>query len=140
MIGLKPRQRPRPPLVLAAYSPAGLDRIARRADGWTPAGLPVAAIPPMWAALRDMATGHGRDPDALTLVVRANVKQSTTPLGPDRPSYWGSVEQIAGDLEATRVAGAHELILDVQGDVTTGSELLTVAATLLDAASLNMAA
>src|SRR4051794_5717491 len=47
----KPKQSPRPPLLLAAYTPAGLDRIARRADGWTPAGLPVAAVGPMWSSI-----------------------------------------------------------------------------------------
>ncbi|MEY2431129.1 MAG: hypothetical protein QOC92_854, partial [Acidimicrobiaceae bacterium] len=64
-IGLKPLQRPRPPILLAAYTPAGLDRIARRADGWTPAGLPVEAIAPMWSALCDMAVGRGREADEL---------------------------------------------------------------------------
>ena len=36
----KPAQRPRPPLLLAAYTPSALDRVARRADAWIPAGLP----------------------------------------------------------------------------------------------------
>lgn len=139
VIGLKPRQRPRPPVLLAAYSPAGLDRVARRADGWMPAGLPVDAVAPMWAAVRDMAAGHGRDPDELTLVVRANVKLSTTPLGADRPSYWGSVEQVASDLDATRSAGAHELIVDLHSDATSGDHMLALAGTLLDAAALTAA-
>src|SRR5207253_2342141 len=76
-----------PPLRPPAYTPAGLDRVARRADGWTPAGLPVGAIAPMWSSVRDLAAGHGRDPDALSLVVRANVKVSGAAFGADRPSY-----------------------------------------------------
>lgn len=48
-VGLKPVQRPHPPLYLGASSVQGLRRIGRRADGW----LPVAVVP-------------GRtDPDAL---------------------------------------------------------------------------
>ncbi|MDQ1534012.1 MAG: hypothetical protein QOF28_1773, partial [Actinomycetota bacterium] len=120
----KPRQRPRPRLLLAAYTPAGLARIARSADGWTPAGLPVDALAPMWAALRDLTAAEGRDPDTLDLVVRANVKITETALGSDRPSYWGSVAQILDDLAATRAAGAHEVILDLGGCASTAAELL----------------
>ena len=109
----KPVQNPRPPLLLAAYTPAGFDRIARRADGWTPAGLPVSAVSPMWATIRDLTAGYGRDPDDMQLVVRANVKVFDHPLGDDRPSYWGSVEQVTDDIDATRAAGAHEIVIDV---------------------------
>jgi alkanesulfonate monooxygenase SsuD/methylene tetrahydromethanopterin reductase-like flavin-dependent oxidoreductase (luciferase family) len=77
-------------LLLAAYTPAGLDRIARRADGWTPAGLPVTAIAPMWTSVRAAAAGYGRNPDELSLVVRANVKVTDSRLGDDRPSYWAA--------------------------------------------------
>jgi probable F420-dependent oxidoreductase len=122
----KPVQRP----LLAAYTPAGLDRVARRADGWTPAGLPVEAVAPMFAAVRDLAASHGRDPDALELVVRANIKLTTTPLGPDRPAYWGAIEQIADDLERTRSAGADEIILELQGCARTLDELFEVAAAI----------
>jgi probable F420-dependent oxidoreductase len=140
VIGLKPVQAGGPPILLAAYTPAGLDRVARRATGWTPAGLPVAAVAPMWASVRDMAAGYHRDPDELELVVRANVKLSPTPLGADRPSYWGTVEQVAEDLDATRAAGAHEVIVDVQGDATTAAELLDLVGSLLGAAAIPVAA
>jgi probable F420-dependent oxidoreductase len=123
----KPIQRPRPPVLLAAYTPAGLERVARRADGWMPAGLPVAAIAPMWATVRDLAAGHGRDPDQLRLVARANAKVTDRPLGDDRPSYWGTLEQITEDVAATAAAGAHEVILDLQATATTAAELLDVA-------------
>jgi probable F420-dependent oxidoreductase len=111
----KPVQRPRPPLLLAAYTPAGLDRVARRADGWNPAGLPVDALRPMWNAIRDLAAGYGRDPDALDLVVRANMVVTDHPVGGDRPSYCGTIDQIAEDLDATRETGADEVILGFSG-------------------------
>jgi probable F420-dependent oxidoreductase len=126
----KPVQKPRPPLLLAAYTPAGLDRVARRADGWIPAGLPVEAVAPMFAAVREMAATHGRSPDALELVVRANIKITADAIAGDRPSYWGSVDQIAEDLDATRAAGAHEIILDLHSNVRTGQGLLELAAEL----------
>lgn len=114
---LAPVQVPRPPVLLAAYSPAGLDRVARRADGWNPAGLPVDAVALMWAQVKDLAVRHGRDPEHLRLVVRANVELADAPLGVDRPTYHGTVEQVAADLDATRRVGAHEVILSVGGDV-----------------------
>lgn len=123
----KPIQRPRPPILLAAYTPAGLDRVARRADGWTPAGLPIEAISPMFGAVRDMAAGYGRDPDAVQLFVRANARVTDRPLGADRPAYHGSTEQITDDLEATRATGAHEIILELQGCAGSIDELLDFA-------------
>jgi probable F420-dependent oxidoreductase len=136
-IGLKPVQRPRPPLLLAGYTPAGLDRVARRADAWNPAALPVDALAPMWRAVRDLAGGHGRDPDTLELVVRANITLSDQDLGADRASYVGSVAQVADDLDATRAAGAHEVVLTLLGDtVASAAELLDVYAELVAAASL----
>lgn len=104
-----------PPIYLAAYTPAGLDRVARRADGWNPAGLPVEALGPMWHAVRDLAHGHGREPDDLELIVRANALLTDGPLGPDRPSYHGTIDQVAADLAATRAVGADEIVLGIMG-------------------------
>ncbi len=108
--------RPRPPVLLAGYTEDGLDRVARRADGWNPAGLPVELLAPMWASVRDRAAAHGRDPDQLELVVRADVAISDSAIDGDRASYTGTVEQVAADIADTRRAGAHEVILGLHGD------------------------
>jgi membrane-bound ClpP family serine protease len=84
----------------------------------------------MFATIRDLAATHGRDPDALELVVRANVKLTPAPLGPDRPAYWGSIDQIADDLERTRTAGADEIILELQGCARTLDQLFEIAAAI----------
>ena len=94
----KPVQRPRPRTLLAAYTPAGLDRVARRAEGWNPAGVDVTQLAPMWQVVCERAVDYGRDPAALSLVVRANIVLHPEPLGDGRPSYWGSLEQVAEDL------------------------------------------
>lgn len=107
----------RPPVMLTAYTHDGLDRVARRADAWNPAGLPIEMLAPMWASLRDLAAGHGRDPDTLELVVRANVDVTDQPIdGDDRTPYHGTFEQVAADIVDTRRAGAHEVILGLRGD------------------------
>ena len=116
----------RPPVLLAAYTPAALDRVARRADGWVPAGFPVDAIGPTWNQVRDAASGYGRDADSMELVVRANIYVSDhpvtgfyvsdRPVAGERTPYTGSVDQIVDDVAATRDAGADEIILHLHGD------------------------
>ncbi|MEV5778234.1 hypothetical protein AB0L49_44695 [Streptomyces antimycoticus] len=41
VVGLKPHQRPGPPVLLAAFTPGGLRRIGRRCDGWLPVAMPL---------------------------------------------------------------------------------------------------
>src|SRR5215831_1602183 len=44
IVGLKPVQRPHPPIYMAGYVAAALQRTASLADGWLPANLPIAAM------------------------------------------------------------------------------------------------
>ena len=111
-----PVQRPRPPVLLSSYSPKGLDRVARRADGWAPSGLPVDSVAAAFGRLRDLAASYGRDPDALELVVRAPISVRARPVEGIRAVYTGSIEQIVEDLAATAVIGAHEVALAVTTD------------------------
>ena len=130
IIGPKPVQSPRPPILLAAYTPAGLEQIARRADGWTPAGMPIGYIGPMWASVLEKAERYGRDPESLRLVIRANVKRTATAMHDVRPPFHGSLHQLRNDLEEYRELGAHEVILDLQGTTSSVDELLDLAADL----------
>jgi alkanesulfonate monooxygenase SsuD/methylene tetrahydromethanopterin reductase-like flavin-dependent oxidoreductase (luciferase family) len=70
----------------------------------------------MWTTVRHLAAGYGRDPDGLHFVVRANMLVTPDPLRADRPSYHGSIDQVADDVEATRRAGADEIVLGLFGD------------------------
>jgi alkanesulfonate monooxygenase SsuD/methylene tetrahydromethanopterin reductase-like flavin-dependent oxidoreductase (luciferase family) len=113
---LRPIQRPRPPVLLAAHGPLGLDRTARRADGWNPADLPLDVLARTWAEVRERAEGHGRDPGTLRLVVRATVALTDRPLDDaDRPTYHGSIDQVVADIVATREIGAHEVVVAIEG-------------------------
>lgn len=130
----KPHQRPHPPILLAAFSPAGFDRIARRADGWLPVGMPPEAIAGIWTGICRAAEGFGRDAARLQLVVRANVKILPAPLDADRSPFAGTIQQIADDVRAIQDSGAHELILDVQADARTGEEVLELTQRIVDTA------
>jgi alkanesulfonate monooxygenase SsuD/methylene tetrahydromethanopterin reductase-like flavin-dependent oxidoreductase (luciferase family) len=112
VIGLKPVQKPHPPVFLATYVPAGLERIGRRADGWNPVGMPVEAMTAMTARMREAAKAAGRDPGRLEVIVRANVAVTPKPLGGDRPIFWGTTEQVKEDVAGVREMGAAELFFD----------------------------
>jgi probable F420-dependent oxidoreductase len=112
VMGAKPMQRPRPPILLGAHSEAGLGRIARRADGWLPFGVPLDDIERQWTATMRMAERHGRNPDDLQLVVRADPRIDAQPGGRHRASFTGGCSEVMNDIERAREIGATELILD----------------------------
>ncbi len=113
-IGPKPVQKPHPPIYMAAYTPSAMKRVAQEADGWFPVGIPIGSIAQMFEVIKGMAQEAGRDPSRLELIVRANVEFSNATLGKDRTDFTGTLEQIAGDIVATRKLGASELLFDVQ--------------------------
>ena len=124
---LKPVQKPRPPVYMAAYAPATMDRVARLADGWIPAGVPLGAMEQMFAGIKQAAAEAGRNPNELKLVVIANLEFHTAPLGDDRPIFAGSPEQIEADIVATRRLGAEEIIFNVlfSPDIDSTEDLLS---------------
>ncbi len=110
----KPVQKPHPPIYIAAFTPEAMRRTARYGDGWMPVGIPVAGMAQMFAGIKKMAEGFGRDPSKLELVVRAHPYFSDKPLGDDRFIFTGTADQIKADIAATRKLGANELFFDVQ--------------------------
>jgi probable F420-dependent oxidoreductase len=127
VVGVKPTQKPRPPLLLATFNPAGLDRIARMADGWLPVGMPLDMIEMMWAGVLRRAAEYGRDTSDMQLVVRAETKIGEIALGSDRPPFSGNWQQVVGDIERAQEIGATELILDMQSTARSTDELIDTA-------------
>jgi len=114
IVGPKPVQKPHPPIYMAAFAPEALKRVARHADGWMPARVPVAGMVQMFGGIKKMAEEFGRDPSKLELIVRGHAYVYDKPLGDDRAIFAGSEDQIKADIAATRKIGAHELFFDVQ--------------------------
>lgn len=127
IVGVKPVQTPRPPILLAAFNPAGLDRIARRADGWLPFGLPLDTIGTTWGTVLHAAEGYGRDPDGLRLVIRADPSFTDIALGSDRLPFTGTRRQVIDDVQRARDLGTAELILDLQTSSGNTDELIDTA-------------
>jgi probable F420-dependent oxidoreductase len=129
-IDLKPVQKPHPPIYLAAFAAAALQRVAKLADGWNPVGMPVDAMSGMFASLKQMAAAAGRDPSSLKMVVRANLNITEKPLGNDRRIFSGVLGQIKEDAAACRQIGAHEVHFDLS--FTPGNRTLDNWLTLME--------
>ena len=115
-IGPKPVQKPHPPIYIGAFMPQAIARVARIADGWVAAAFPPDVMRETFDGIKAAAAEAGRDPDALELIVRANVEIAEQELGGDRFPFTGTIEQIASDISATREIGASELCVDVTFD------------------------
>ena len=108
----KPVQKPHPPIYLAAFAPAALNRIARLGDGWLPVALPVEAMRQMFAALQGMAKEAGRDPAEIKLIVRANIEVRAESRGEAGWIFTGTRDEIKADIAAVRELGAEEIHFD----------------------------
>lgn len=111
-IAPKPVQKPHPPVLLAAFSPPAMKRIAKYADGWHPVGMPIPVIAQMWGQIKDMAKEEGRNPDDLRMIMRGNLEISDQPLGDGRFPFTGSYDQIKADIKAAEEIGTEELTFD----------------------------
>jgi probable F420-dependent oxidoreductase len=95
----KPVQE-RLPVLIGANSPEGIKRAARIADGLNPIAFSAESLRGMVRGFRDAAAAAGRDPDTLTVAVRANVPMTSKPIDDGRPYLGGSPQQIAEDIAA----------------------------------------
>jgi probable F420-dependent oxidoreductase len=111
-VGPKPVQKPHPPIYMAAFAPAALNRIARLADGWNPVAIPSEGMAQMFGSIKEMAKAAGRDPSTLEMIVRANLQVSDKPFGKDRFIFSGTKEQIQEDIVDCQRIGASEIDFD----------------------------
>jgi probable F420-dependent oxidoreductase len=105
---------PIPVLLGGGSTEAALERIARRADGWLPVGIPPAAAGRTWRYILEKAAGHGRETRAMTMIYRADVDLTDGPASPGRRPFTGDIAQVLDDVLACARAGVDELIIDLQ--------------------------
>jgi alkanesulfonate monooxygenase SsuD/methylene tetrahydromethanopterin reductase-like flavin-dependent oxidoreductase (luciferase family) len=111
IVGLKPVQRPHPPIYLAGFVAPALRRAATVADGWLPSTLPLAAIAQMLPQLRAFAREAGRDPGRLEVIYMTGAQVTDAPLDEGtRGILCGSAAQIRADVARLREAGVTEVI------------------------------
>jgi probable F420-dependent oxidoreductase len=112
VVGLKPHQRPAPPVLLAAFTPAGLRRVARRAAGWLPVAMPLPYLTGMWTTILKEAEDAGRDPSTLRMALRVNPELTVEKAEPEQVPGTGTLEQYIDYARAAAEAGVHELFMD----------------------------
>ncbi len=82
------------PILWGGHSEHTLRRVARVGDGWHPLRLTVSEVKQGLARLRELSLKHGRDPDALLVVVRTG-------------------DAFPGDaIHAYEAMGIHHLVMD----------------------------
>ncbi|MEZ5091735.1 TIGR03619 family F420-dependent LLM class oxidoreductase [Nocardioides sp.] len=112
--GLKPVQRPHPPLLLGGAAPAALRRAGRLAQGWISSSRQnLSRISEPIELVREGAREAGRDPDALRFVVRSLVDLADADPGPDRRPLHGTREQVLEDFAMLRAQGVTEVFVDL---------------------------
>jgi probable F420-dependent oxidoreductase len=123
----KPVQKPHPPIVYGAVTPAGARRAARCADGLYPMFLDTNGDPARYDELREVVRREAervrRDLTGFRLYAFASalVVDATDELArrDPRPTLTGTAEQVIADLEAFAAHGYHHITLHV--DVRSGT-------------------
>jgi len=111
IVGLKPVQRPHPPIYLAGYVEAALQRTARLADGWLPANLPIAAMGHMAPQIQALVRQAGRDLGRFEIIYMAGSRITGAPLDEaTRGPLCGSPAQVRADIGRLRDLGVPEVI------------------------------
>ena len=112
--GLRPVQRPYPPVLLGGAAAPALRRAGRLADGWISSSRhDLSRIRDSVALVRDGARDAGRDPDRLRIVVRGVVDLVDDDPGPGRRPLHGTREQVLDDLAGLRAHGVTEVFVDL---------------------------
>lgn len=120
--GLRPVQRPHPPVLLGGAAPAALRRAGRLAQGWI-AGT--RQDPEQLRASVDLvragAEEAGRDPDAVRVLARVVVDLAQVDPGAGRAPFHGTREQVLDDLTALSAQGVTEAFVDLNFSPRVGS-------------------
>ena len=112
-IGPKPLQPSGPPVIIAANERAAIERAGRIGDGLHPIAADWSKLEQAIHGFRSAARMTGRNPDALSIVVRSNTAVSEKPANDPRPPLSGCHEQVVEDLNRLRTLGVNEVFFDM---------------------------
>uniref|UniRef100_UPI0039BFE110 hypothetical protein n=1 Tax=Lentzea alba TaxID=2714351 RepID=UPI0039BFE110 len=123
VVEAKPVRSPHPPILLAAFTPQGLARIAQKADGWLGVGLPLPLLKQTADALRRMTDRPLRTP------TRVNPVLTDEPT--DHVPVRGTIGQFADYLEGEGEI-VDEVLIDLQLTATSEQHLVDLAGEFAD--------
>lgn len=116
-IGPKPVQQPRPPVLIGAFAPAGIQRAARLGFGLNPVAFDAGMLTQLVEGFRAAAAQAGHDPATLPVIARANAHIVDAPANGQRPMFNGSIVQVVEDAHRVAELRADQLFLDFYGEV-----------------------
>ena len=121
-LGIRPVQRPHPPVLVGGAAPAALRRAGRLAQGWIGSTRQdLDSLADSVAQVREGAREAGRDPGAVRILLRAVVDLVDADPGRGRRPFHGTREQVLEDLAAVRREGAGEVFVDLNFSPRVGS-------------------
>lgn len=104
---VSPKPTQPPPVWIGGASDAALRRAARFAAVWQPTPLPIAQLIDGQATLREACAAIGRPPIPTRMSFRVELSTITgnaPPSGKERPTGWGTPDQVVEDLRRYRTA------------------------------------
>ncbi len=117
----KPVQPGGLPVWVGGHTESALRRAGTLGDGWHPIGLrpPAMLLPDEYATkvarVHEWAHKAGRDPQAITLTLRAPMavrpRRAKAPGG-DRPLFQGTAEEVLTDVRAYQALGVRHIVFD----------------------------
>lgn len=138
--GLRPVQRPHPPVLLGGAAAPALRRAGRLAEGWIAStGQDLARISESVELVREGAREARRDPEVLRILARVVVDLVDEDPGRDRRPLQGTRAQVLDDLADLSAQGVTEVFFDLNFSPRVGSpdvhagEALAYAEGVLDA-------
>ncbi len=130
-VGPRPVQRPHPPVLLGGAAEPALPRAGRLAQGWISSSRQdLHRIAASVRTVREGAGEAGRDPDAVTILVRGLVELLDDDPGSGRQPLQGTHEQVLDDLVGLRAQGVTEVFLDLNFSPRVGDPVADVDAAL----------
>ena len=112
-IGLKPVQKPHPPILLGGFSPNTFRRILKHADGWIPVARygSLVQLEQAIKSLREAARKANRDPSNVRIFLLTYPKVHDTDISEtSRLPMTGSINQIGKDIEQIKMMGVNHVI------------------------------
>jgi alkanesulfonate monooxygenase SsuD/methylene tetrahydromethanopterin reductase-like flavin-dependent oxidoreductase (luciferase family) len=88
-----------------------MSRVARRADGWLPSGMPVPYMMSQWSIITKEAEQAGRNPAELRMAARLNV--DVTGGESEQMPERGTLGQYIDYAREAAEAGVHDLFIDL---------------------------
>lgn len=114
MIGPKPLQKPRPPILLGGFTPKTFPRIVNYADGWIGnVGFgPLEQLGQMINGLKEVAKKFNKEPSGVSVYILAypNVLDSSSSSTQTRLPMTGTIEQIGSDIEQIGKMGIKHIV------------------------------